>query len=37
MGTLMNWENLTLPQAIVIVGLVFAWLIFIIARALGER
>jgi hypothetical protein len=29
--------DLTLPQAIVIVGLVFAWLIFVIARAIGER
>jgi hypothetical protein len=29
--------DLTLPQALVIVGLVFAWLIFVIARAIGER
>jgi hypothetical protein len=29
--------DLTMPQAVVIVGLVFAWLIFVIARALGER
>jgi hypothetical protein len=29
--------DLTMPQAVVIVGLVFAWLIFVIARAIGER
>jgi hypothetical protein len=29
--------DLTLPQAIVVVGLVFAWLIFVIARAYFER
>jgi hypothetical protein len=29
--------DLTMPHAVVIVGLVFAWLIFVIARALGER
>jgi|KBSMisStandDraft_5_1062788.scaffolds.fasta_scaffold00317_12 hypothetical protein len=30
-------DTLTLPQAILIVGLVFAWLIFVIVRAMGER
>ena len=30
-------RDLTMPQAVLIVGLVFAWLIFVIARALGER
>jgi hypothetical protein len=29
--------ELSLPQAIVIVGLVFAWLLFVIARAWFER
>ena len=29
--------ELTLPQAIVIVGLVFAWLLFVLARAYFER
>jgi hypothetical protein len=29
--------DLTMPQAVLVVGLVFAWLIFVIARALGER
>jgi hypothetical protein len=29
--------DITLPQAIVVVGLVFAWLIFLIARAWFER
>lgn len=29
--------EITLPQAIVIVGLVFAWLLFVIARAWFER
>lgn len=33
----MTLPDLTLPQAIVIVGLVFAWLIFVIARSLLER
>jgi hypothetical protein len=28
--------DITLPQAIVIVGLVFAWLVFVIARAWFE-
>lgn len=29
--------DLTLPQAIGLVGLVFAWLVFVIARAYFER
>jgi uncharacterized protein YybS (DUF2232 family) len=29
--------DITVPQAIVIVGLVFAWLVFVIARAWFER
>jgi len=29
--------EITLPQAIVIVGLVFAWLLFVIARAWFEN
>jgi hypothetical protein len=29
--------ELTLPQAIVIVGLVFAWVVYVIARAWFER
>jgi hypothetical protein len=29
--------EVSIGQAIVIVGLVFAWLVFIIARAMGER
>ena len=29
--------DLTLPQAIALVGLVFAWLLFVIARAWFER
>jgi hypothetical protein len=31
------WRELTLPQAIVIVGLIWAWLAFVVARALSER
>lgn len=33
----MTLPDITLPQAIVIVGVLFAWLIFVIARAIGER
>ena len=29
--------DLSLPQALVIVGLVFAWLVFVIARAYFEN
>jgi hypothetical protein len=29
--------DVTLPQALLIVGLVFAWLVFVIARAYFER
>lgn len=29
--------DLTLPQAIVIVGLVFAWIAFVVARAYFEN
>lgn len=29
--------DLTMAQAVLIVGLVFAWLIYVIARAIGER
>lgn len=33
----MPLPDISIGQAIVIVGLVFAWLIFVIARAVGER
>jgi hypothetical protein len=33
----MALPDLTMPQAVVIVGVLFAWLIFVIARAVGER
>ena len=33
----LSLDTLTLPQAVLIVGLVFAWLVFVIARAIGER
>lgn len=29
--------DLTMPQVVLIVGLVFAWLVFVIARAWFER
>lgn len=29
--------DISIGQAIVIVGLVFAWLIYVIARAMGEK
>jgi len=29
--------DVTLPQALLLVGLVFAWLVFVIARAWFER
>lgn len=33
----MTLPDLTLPQVLLILGLVFAWLIYVIARALSER
>ena len=33
----MTMPDVTLPQAVLIVGLVFAWLLFVIARAFFER
>ena len=36
-GMNVSWQSLTMPQAVLIVGLVFAWLIFVIARAIGEK
>jgi hypothetical protein len=33
----MAMPDFTMPQVVLIVGLVFAWLIFIIARAFFER
>jgi hypothetical protein len=30
------WTTLTMPQAVVIVGLVACWLVFVIARAWSE-
>jgi hypothetical protein len=30
-------ERLTMPEAVLIVGLALCWLIFVIARGMGEK
>lgn len=30
------WTELTMPQAVLVLGLVWAWLVFVLARAVGE-
>lgn len=31
------WTALTMPQVVLVLGILYWWLIFIIARAIGER
>jgi hypothetical protein len=31
------WDTLTMPQAVIVVGLAACWLVFVIARAWAER
>jgi hypothetical protein len=31
------WTELTMPQTVLVLGLLWAWLVFVIARAWGER
>jgi len=33
----MIWRALTLPQAVVVVGLVFCWTVYVIARGIFEK
>jgi len=30
------WQSLTMPQVVLVLGLLYAWLIFVIVRAIGE-
>lgn len=31
------WRSLTMPQVVLVLGLLALWLVFVIVRAMGER